>query len=96
MRLCESDRNVIKASVKELWDEETCVYLFGSRVDDTKKGGDIDLFIVSKPQGQDYNKKIELSIKLQKLLGEQKIDIVIAYDPTRLIEQEARASGVLL
>jgi len=29
-------------------------------------------------------------------LGEQKIDIVVASDPSRLVEQEARRTGVVL
>ncbi|MDF1884207.1 nucleotidyltransferase domain-containing protein [Sulfurimonas sp. SAG-AH-194-C21] len=52
------------------------MYLFGSRVDDTKKGGDIDLFIDSKSE-------IPLSIQMQflkqlyKNVTQRKIDLVV-------------------
>jgi predicted nucleotidyltransferase len=52
------------------------VYLFGSRLDDTKKGGDIDIMIVP-------NKKIntlKLSIEIQRRFFsrcEQKLDVIV-------------------
>lgn len=51
------------------------LYLFGSRVDDTKKGGDIDLLIVS----DELTKKDirHLKIDFFKRFGEQKMDIVL-------------------
>lgn len=51
------------------------VYLFGSRVDDTKKGGDIDILVLSE-------KKLHHSelYKMKQLFfskfGEQKLDVV--------------------
>ncbi|HFU76962.1 MAG TPA: nucleotidyltransferase domain-containing protein [Epsilonproteobacteria bacterium] len=51
------------------------LYLFGSRVDDTKKGGDIDLLVVS----DELTKKDLrwLRIEFFKSFGEQKIDIIL-------------------
>lgn len=51
------------------------LYLFGSRVDDTKRGGDIDLLIVSKS----LTKKDLRFIRIDffNYFGEQKIDIVL-------------------
>ncbi len=73
------------------------IYLFGSRVDDSKKGGDIDLYLC--PQDESVNlhqKKIAFLVELDKTLGEQKIDAIIAKDKTRLIEQEALTNGIEL
>ena len=72
------------------------VLLFGSRVDDTKKGGDIDLFIEPQHLSNEFEQKIILITKLQLVLGDQKIDVVLAKDVNRLIEKEARKKGVLL
>lgn len=73
------------------------VYLFGSRVDDSLKGGDIDLFIVlDKKINLEYEKKISFLSKLKKSLGEQKIDVVIAKNSNRLIEKEALKDGIML
>ena len=72
------------------------VYLFGSRVDDQRRGGDIDLFIEPEHRDNTFQQKILLQTKLQLLPGDQKIDIVVAKDPARPIEQEARQKGILL
>jgi len=65
------------------------IYLFGSRIDDNGKGGDIDLFI--DYDGTDkYEKKNDFLLKLQQTIGEQKIDVVLASTTDRLIESEAK------
>ena len=46
MRLKDFEIRAIKEAVRSM-DSKAKVYLFGSRVDDTKKGGDIDLLIIS-------------------------------------------------
>ena len=43
MRLTEFEINVIKQSARDVFGSDVQFFLFGSRVDDTKKGGDIDL-----------------------------------------------------
>lgn len=45
MRLTEAQCKLIKFTVADVIGEESRVWLFGSRVDDTKRGGDIDLLI---------------------------------------------------
>ncbi len=74
MRLSDIERNTIKNSLKGI-DPDALVYLFGSRVDDEKKGGDIDLLVFSEKMG--LRKKIAFQAKLWQRLGEQKIDVVI-------------------
>jgi uncharacterized protein len=51
------------------------IYLFGSRVDDTKKGGDIDLLIVSDKLTKKDIRKVR--IEFFKAFGEQKLDIIL-------------------
>jgi len=73
------------------------VFLFGSRTDNTKRGGDIDLYLCPKKKFEDEQKrKVRFLIKLDESIGEQKIDVVMAKDENRLIEQEALKYGVLL
>jgi predicted nucleotidyltransferase len=88
MRLSTIERKTIKDTTHKVFGENAQVFLFGSRVDDTKKGGDIDLFIVTDNKTDLFQKKILFLAKLKQALGEQKIDLVFNEDNTRLIEQE--------
>jgi len=73
--------------------------LFGSRVDDTKKGGDIDLLFETD---QALNNRAATAgaiyVALMRQLGERKIDILLkdsATPPAPVLEM-ARRSGILL
>lgn len=77
MRLKKEHIEEIKKRSIELFGEGTRVYLFGSRIDDSKKGGDIDIYIETHSKGNMIERKIKLLTLLHKELGEQKIDIVI-------------------
>jgi len=96
MRLTNDERKAIKKAFKETF-KDGRIYLFGSRVDDTKRGGDIDLYLVPNEKfDNEQEKKIDFLIKLDEYIGEQKIDVIIAKDKNRLIEQEALKYGVEL
>ena len=72
------------------------IYLFGSRVDDSKKGGDIDLYLKVSNKDNLFEKKIKFLSRVKRELGEQKIDVVFNEDENRLIEQEAKKWGIKL
>jgi predicted nucleotidyltransferase len=96
MRLSIYEITNIVACTKKIFGNDSKVYLFGSRVDERKKGGDIDLYIISDALADMFNKTIFLLECLEKFLGEQKIDIVISKDTDRDIEKKARQEGILL
>ncbi len=93
MRLKEFEQAAILSTVK-CFDPGACVYLFGSRVDDTKKGGDIDLLILSHRLGRDDARAIKS--RLYDLIGEQKIDLVVASDDSNPFVGLAIETGVKL
>lgn len=93
MRIKEFERLAIVSTIKSL-DNNASVYLFGSRVDDKKKGGDIDLLILSSILTSDDKRAIKS--KLYELLGEQKIDIVLAVDDSEPFVKIALETGVVL
>lgn len=96
MRLNTNEVRAITRTFKEVFGDGR-VYLFGSRVDDCKKGGDIDLYLCPNEKFADLQRrKIEFLLKLEELLGEQKIDVVFEMDKTRLIEEIAIRKGVEL
>ncbi|SFZ97917.1 hypothetical protein MNB_SV-5-767 [hydrothermal vent metagenome] len=74
MRLTQREIKLLKNKLFTL-SEEAKLYLFGSRVDDSKRGGDIDLLVVSKELTKRDLRKLRLSFF--KVFGEQKLDIVL-------------------
>lgn len=75
MRLSDHEIKAIKESAAR-FDPNAIVYLFGSRADDSKRGGDIDLLILSETLTSKEKRMIKLD--LYDKIGEQKIDIVIS------------------
>jgi len=95
MRLSQRYIEVIKKQFEQIFHNGE-IYLFGSRVDDRKKGGDIDLYFVLKEHSNLFEKKIKFLSRVKRELGEQKIDIVFNIDNGRLIEKEAMQWGIKL
>ena len=60
----------------------------------SKKGRDIDLFVVAKNEYNLYEKKLKAAVKLERLLYKP-VDIVVHRDFNRDIEEEA-LKGILL
>lgn len=93
MRLKKIEIKSIKAAVNK-YDENAHVYLFGSRTDDTKRGGDIDILIISDKIKNKEIRKIRLEIF--DLIGEQKIDIVTTPAVNSAFIEYAYKSGIRL
>jgi predicted nucleotidyltransferase len=97
MRLSPNQIQAISDAAKSTFGQDSAVWLFGSRVDDTKKGGDIDLLVRPDPSqlDQPFNKKIRMLTVLERLLGERKIDIIIEQPgDARPIVSVAHATGI--
>ena len=92
MRLTSKEIKIIKNSIAKIFPKSD-IYLFGSRVDDNKIGGDIDLYIISQDNKNSFANKLRLKSILEDLLFKP-VDIVISTDKNRLIEQEALLYGV--
>jgi len=98
MRLTKYEKKAIKDTFKEVF-KEGDIYLFGSRIDDSQRGGDIDLYIDLKHSLDSENtidKKSKFRLKLYELIGEQKIDVIVSIDKERSIEKVALSQGVKL
>ena len=73
------------------------VMLFGSRVDDSKRGGDVDLFIeTSNPTS--YQQRIDFLVKVERAGIERKVDLVVKSPnfPHEKIFDTAKRTGALL
>ncbi len=80
MRISNSEVLKIKKILNQfISDLDYKIYLFGSRADDSKKGGDIDLllFIKSNDFEKVYEKKPLLKFELETILGDQRVDLTL-------------------
>ncbi|MGH2575958.1 MAG: nucleotidyltransferase domain-containing protein [Ignavibacteria bacterium] len=93
MRLKENELSAIKKTISG-FDPKAKIFLFGSRTDDEKKGGDIDVLILSEKIN--LGDKIKILKTLNNSIGEQKIDIVIAKDDSKPFIKLALEKGVEL
>ena len=86
MRLSKDEVKFIKNTINSCLKSE--IYIFGSRLDDNKKGGDLDIYLIPKEK-EDLTYKVGLirMILEEKLLIP--VDIVIAKDKNKDIEKEA-------
>ena len=82
MRLDQEQKQAIDFALNEIDGE---VYLFGSRVDDKSRGGDIDILIFSKEDSYKLSQKVKVKFFSQ---CEEKIDVIVM-DPENLsLEQQ--------
>ena len=77
MRLNINQRETIEKTAIRHFGKDIRVYLFGSRVLEEARGGDIDLCFEAVPEEMvTVKKKIAFIVDLKKDLGDQKIDVV--------------------
>ncbi|WP_297485916.1 nucleotidyltransferase domain-containing protein [Ferrovum sp.] len=92
MRITETQRAAILDSVMETFGTDAVVRLFGSRADDSKRGGDIDLYVEVNHDIPDARAKIAaVYTKICSKLGDElPIDIILkeADAPVRPIHTE--------
>jgi len=74
MRLSEAQRSLLKNDIHRL-DAAARVFLFGSRTDDQKTGGDIDLLVFSSKLDNKQLRPVKWHFYEQ--FGEQKLDVLI-------------------
>lgn len=99
MRLTEEQRRVIGEEVRSVFGADAVVRLFGSRVDDRARGGDIDLHIEADgAPGELLDRELRLRARLARRLGERRIDVVVhaRAQSARPIDRHARETGVRL
>ena len=100
MRLTKYQQETIKHVLLKLFGEGSDLLLFGSRADDSARGGDIDLYIEPDLHEADdiVEAKLNALVELHLLLGEQKIDLVVNRKSGRFlpIYKIAKESGIRL
>lgn len=99
MRLSERQREVIRQATADVAGPSARVLLFGSRTRPDLRGGDIDLLVeLRQPHVDRFALGLKLGARIERQLGLQKIDILVA-DPTTPdspVLAAARQDGVLI
>jgi len=93
MRITEQEKRAIIDAVKSA-DPNAKIWLFGSRADDGKKGGDIDIGVLSSKV--DVMEEIEITQKIFDKIGERKIDLAVSKDGQEAFFKFAVTKGILL
>ena len=101
MRLSDREREILRQAAKTCFEPDVVIRLFGSRLDDSRRGGDIDLLLETRITDTKSIARAHLRFlsEVNSFLGEQKIDVLIDYPGRRQrppIFQIAREQGVVL
>jgi len=99
MRLTPTDIRAIRRTVACAVGEKAEVVLFGSRVNDSAKGGDVDLLVTLDwtPANVPLT-AAQLAARLERALGGRRVDVVIRTPGESLkpIQEMALRTGVVL
>ncbi|MGD9583380.1 MAG: hypothetical protein AB7V26_06890 [Lysobacterales bacterium] len=102
MRLQPKEADAIGQAARDAFMPGTTVLLFGSRLDDSKRGGDIDLLVESPavlPAAELVRRRNRFVSRVYRLLEEQRIDVVMATQnqgDLRAVVAAARSEGRLV
>ena len=95
MRLSKREIEAILQVAEDIYGTDVKVYLFGSRVDDSRRGGDIDLLVRTTSEKKGILARVRMAARIKSLIGDQKIDIIGDYEDNQVV-QEALKNGILL
>ncbi len=99
MRISQKHHLQIKYLALEIFGEDSTVLLFGSRVDDSKKGGDVDLLVETRHAIKNPALlSARFSARVSRLMNGRKVDVILAAPNVRelSIHKQARSSGMPL
>ena len=101
MRLTERQIQNIKVTAEDVFGPDVGVYVFGSRTDESQRGGDIDLYIEAPLNDPDEaaQARIRFLTLLKQKIGDQRIDLVLnktnETNPPHIVKT-ARSTGIRL
>lgn len=99
MRLDSSQRLALRQCFQQELGADADIRLFGSRLDDEARGGDVDLLVCSSTQ---LERKVWLEARLaaaaERVLGGRKVDVILVDPETSLgpVHLHALREGVPL
>ncbi len=99
MRLTSDQTHAIVSATRALAGNDARVWLFGSRLHDELRGGDIDLLVeCAQPVARPVWLAAQITARLQRVLGDRRIDVLVI-DPATVVEPVHRVActeGIVL
>lgn len=100
MRISARQRELAVARLRECFGLDSAVWLFGSRVDDRRRGGDVDLYVEAErePDGGRVRAEIAAAVDLEAVFDGVSVDLLVRYpgDRERPIHRLAKQQGLAL
>lgn len=98
MRLSPDEARAIKAAAAFAFGPDATIRLFGSRADDRRKGGDIDLHVEVAPDVDAWEAQFRFEENLFARIERQRVDVIVRKrgEPERGIDLIARRDGIAL
>lgn len=94
MRLSPEQATVIRQTIAREISSDARVWLFGSRIDDGRRGGDVDLYV--ETDSPELMRELRCKMDLEEAL-DLHVDLIVARSGNaRPIGQIAKAQGMLL
>jgi predicted nucleotidyltransferase len=94
MRLSPDQLRAIKTLIEREFDADTRIWLFGSRVDDSRRGGDIDLYI--ETEHPRLLNELRCKVDIEEAV-DLHVDLIVALpDDHRPIARIAKSQGIRL
>lgn len=80
MRIKQKTVNELFEAISEIYTDKYELRLYGSRLDESRKGGDIDLLLIVPAQNLKNLQllKPEILVAMKSHIGEQRIDLTIS------------------
>lgn len=97
MRISPQERSSIRRATEEVAGAGARALLFGSRVHDDLRGGDIDLLVeLPAPAKDSLGLAVRIAARIQRQIGLRKIDVLIAdpASPDSPLLRQARQDAV--
>lgn len=98
MRLDTAEVDAIRRAARQAFGTNATVRLFGSRADDTRRGGDIDLHVEVDEVGNESAMRAQFENALFAQIEEQRVDVVLQRRgrPPAAIDLVAVRDGIIL
>ena len=100
MRIAQQQREYAVNLLRRRFGENARIWLFGSRVDDARRGGDIDVYVEAEaiPAPGKTKAKLDAGVALESLFDGATVDLLVRFpgDPEQPIHRIAKRTGVPL